>query len=140
MQLVPFDPAWVLGKLDLHAIYRRPNGDVTMGLPVRRHLDWIRKGLEWVTLADAESLQAVAPSLRAQGYSPASFVADPRTNSPWSYEAYVRAGYAPEPPVVEAPPATAVVPKAPVVRRKKRGRPKRTGPSPLAVSLGEPSA
>lgn len=141
MELVPFDPGWVLGKLDLHAIYRRPNGDLTTALPVRRHLDWVRKGLTWVTLADRESLQAAAPSLRAQGIDPARCVADPSTGSPWAHDAYVRA-YGPvnvvEEPELEAP-RVPVAPRPVVPRKRKRGRPKRT-PSPLAVSLGEPPA
>ena len=137
MELVPFDPAWVFGKADLHAIYRRPNGDLTTGLPVRRHLDWSRKGFEWVTLADADSLLAAANSLRAQGLDPRRYVVDPRTNSPWSYEAYVAAGYAGPPPSVEPvpPPAPKVVaPKAPP---KRRGR-KRRLPPPVAPMLSGP--
>lgn len=137
MELVPFDPAWVFGKADLHAIYRRPNGDLTTGLPVRRHLDWSRKGFEWVTLADTESLMAAAGSLRAQGYDPRRFVADPRTNSPWSYEAYVAAGYAGPPPTVEVEAAPAPKPVAPKAPPKKRGR-KHRRPAPIAPMLSGP--
>ena len=132
MDLVPFDPAWVFGKADVHAIYRRPNGDLTTALPVRRHLDWSRKGFEWVTLADAGSLAAVAGALRAQGYDVRRFVADPRTNSPWSYEAYVAAGYAGAPPTVEVDAAPVPKPVAPKPAPKKRGRKRRLPPPMLS--------
>src|SRR5690349_14109132 len=88
---VPFQNAWIdHAKLDVHAIYRRPvfgeNGeqlvdehgvprwDLTGGLPVRRHRDWIKKGYQYVTLADSESLKNAAPLLRAQGIDPGQFV------------------------------------------------------------------
>ena len=89
---VPFDDIWITSdKLDVHAIYRRPvrsdvdgeqlvdaNGvpkwDLTGGLPVKRHFDWLRKGFEYVTLADSASLSKVAPGLRAKGLDPRQFV------------------------------------------------------------------
>lgn len=88
---VPFDEAWIASdKIDVHAIYRRPilddlgeqavdkNGvpqwDLTGGLPVRRHYDWRRKGFEYVTLADGESLAKVAPLLRKQGLNASDFI------------------------------------------------------------------
>lgn len=90
---VPFNDAWIThDKADVHAIYRRPirddvgeqqldaHGvpmwDLTGGLPVRRHHDWIRKGFEYVTLADMESLRnkVVVQGLVAQGLKPGDFV------------------------------------------------------------------
>ncbi len=77
LKLVPFNPVWINhDKIDVHAIYRRPRfvedkygdkkremtpagmqtWDLTGGLPVRRHNDWIQKGYEYVTLASRESL------------------------------------------------------------------------------------
>lgn len=88
---VPFDEAWIASdKIDVHAIYRRPilddlgeqardahgvpQWDLTGGLPVRRHFDWRRKGFEYVTLADGESLSKVAPLLRKRGYNAADYI------------------------------------------------------------------
>ncbi len=104
-QTVPFSEAWITSeKIDAKAIYRRPhrhaitleilrdeNGAMRWdfsALPVRRHNDWLAKGFEYVTIADAESLGMVAGSLRAQGLDPRSFIADPRTNSPWHPDKY----------------------------------------------------
>jgi hypothetical protein len=89
---VPFDDNWIVNdKIDVHAIYRRPvlsdvdgqqladdygvpRWDLTGGLPVNRHLDWLRKGFEYVTLADASSLANAAASLRARGLDPRHFI------------------------------------------------------------------
>jgi hypothetical protein len=71
---VPLNHLWTGDtKLDLHAIYRRANGD-TATLPLRRHHQWESKGLTYVTLADAESLSKAVPYLRAQGLNPQDFV------------------------------------------------------------------
>lgn len=73
-------------KVQLKAIYRRlrrtvgpfdeeileigqdglPLWDLTTPLPVERHADWIKKGFEYVTLADRDSLDKVAPFLAVQ--------------------------------------------------------------------------
>lgn len=73
-------------KVQMKAIYRRlqrtvgkfdeeflvigddglPLWDLTTPLPVERHNDWIKKGFEYVTLADRDSLDKVAPFLAAQ--------------------------------------------------------------------------
>lgn len=74
MELVPFSEKWAGSetKLDLQAWYRRPclehGGFSLVGpLPLRRHLDWTRKGFEYVTVASLEDLALVAPMLRAAG-------------------------------------------------------------------------
>lgn len=73
MQLVPFRNQWAESgtKLDVKAWYRRPSvhgGFSLVGpLPLRRHNDWERKGLEYVSLATLEDFGAVAPMLRADG-------------------------------------------------------------------------
>jgi len=106
---VPLDLAWVTGRSDLKAIYRRPvltwagsrvvqvtdaEGrplwDLTAGLPLRRHMHWVAKGYQYITLADAESLCApeVVGSLQARGLNWRDFICHPATGSPWSYEAY----------------------------------------------------
>lgn len=89
---VPFNDAWINHeKIDIHAIYRRPilddmgeqkivdgvpQWDLTGGLPVRRHLDWRKKGFEYVTLADAKSLsnKLVIKGLIDAGYNPKDFI------------------------------------------------------------------
>lgn len=79
-------------KIDAHAIYRRPSGDLTSGLPMRRHHQWQAKGLEYVTLADASSLGKAAPFLRARGLNPQEFVCghDGDGNAtPWNPKAYL---------------------------------------------------
>lgn len=73
MELVPFSEKWAGSetKLDLKAWYRRPSvhgGFSIVGpLPLRRHLDWTRKGCEYVTLAGREDLALVAPWFRSEG-------------------------------------------------------------------------
>ena len=74
MDLVPFRNQWAGSetKLDLKAWYRRPcpehGGFSLIGpLPLRRHLDYLRKGYEYVTLATLEEVALVAPLLRAEG-------------------------------------------------------------------------
>lgn len=106
-QCVPFNPDWVNNdKQDLHAIYRRPQRDARTGvvvrdeagnvrwdttgpLPVRRHLDWQKKGFEYVTLADMESLAIAAAWLRGQGLDPKDFVSGfGASRGPWHAESY----------------------------------------------------
>lgn len=73
VELVPFSEKWAGSetKLDLKAWYRRPSvhGGFSMvgPLPLRRHLDWTRKGCEYVTLASRDDLALVAPWFRAEG-------------------------------------------------------------------------
>jgi len=103
---VPLNLEWVAnGKLDLKAIYRRPVRDewtleqkvdaeglpiwdLTGPLPLRRHMDYVRKGFEYITLADLKSLNDVAPFLRAAGLDPHSFIMDPRSG-PWNDQFYL---------------------------------------------------
>src|SRR5262245_19768514 len=90
---VPLNPAWTGDtKHDMRAIYKRPNGDLTSGLPLRRHHQWESKGLTYVTLADAESLGLAVAALRGQGLNPQDYVAgidgDGRP-TPWKAEAYL---------------------------------------------------
>lgn len=104
---VPFDEGWAYSdKLDLKAIYRRPRlhpitgvqlttatgvlaWDLVGGLPVRRHQDWLRKGFEYVTLADLESLRNVAPYLRQAGLDPQSYIQSRRPLGPWDAALYL---------------------------------------------------
>lgn len=90
---VPLNDDWYGDtKLDLRAIYKRPNGDLTADLPVRRHGKWKAKGLEYVTLADPESLRLASPWLRSQGLNPSEFVhgRDGDGNpSPWNAQKYL---------------------------------------------------
>jgi hypothetical protein len=70
MELVPFNPQWADSgsKLDLHAFYKgKPGDDRYVRLPVRRHNDWARKGLTYVTLASAEDVNKVVAELKAKG-------------------------------------------------------------------------
>jgi hypothetical protein len=69
MELVPFNAAWADSgnKFDLKAIYKGKDGDDRLvALPVRRHNDWSRKGLTYVTLATAEDVVQVKDWLRSQ--------------------------------------------------------------------------
>lgn len=108
---VPFDERWIThDKCDVHAIYRRPilddvgeqqldaHGvplwDLTGGLPVRRHHDWTRKGFEYVTLADVQSLRnkVVVQGLVEQGLKPADFIMLRNRvagASPWNAQLYL---------------------------------------------------
>jgi hypothetical protein len=93
LKCIPLNPAWTGDtKLDLRAIYKRPNGDLTGSLPMRRHHSWEAKGLAYVTLADAESFVLAIPFLRSLGLNPNDFVAgidgDGRP-TPWMAEAYL---------------------------------------------------
>jgi hypothetical protein len=90
---VPFNPEWINhDKIDIHAIYRRPilddtgehalddhgvpRWDLTGGLPVRRHQDWLKKGFEYVTLANPGALgnKVVVQLLRQAGHEPRDFI------------------------------------------------------------------
>lgn len=76
MHLVPFDSSWAGSetKLDIKGIYAR-GGDptsLTSPLPLRRHLDWSRKGFTFISLSSLEELGLVAQSLRANGHDPQS--------------------------------------------------------------------
>jgi hypothetical protein len=92
LKCVPLNPDWVGNTgLDMRAIYRRPSGDLTTALPLRRHNQWQAKGFEYVTLADAESLKLAAPWLMSQGKNPQEFVAG-YTNegsTPWNVAKYL---------------------------------------------------
>jgi hypothetical protein len=92
LKCVPLNPAWTGDtKLDMRAIYARPNGDLSGSLPLRRHHSWEAKGLRYVTLADSESLALAVPFLRANGLNPQDFVVgtdgDGRP-TPWNPEVY----------------------------------------------------
>lgn len=78
-------------KHDLRAIYRKPNGDLSAGLPMRRHQQWLNKGFEYVTLADADSLVTAAPLLQAAGLNPQDYVAGREDGrpTPWNVAAYL---------------------------------------------------
>lgn len=73
MQLVPFDEKWAGSetKLDLKGWYRRPSrhgGFSVVGpFPLRRHLDYARKGFEFITLASAEDVAPVRMQLKMRG-------------------------------------------------------------------------
>lgn len=77
LKLVPFNPAWTdHAKLDMKAMYRRPRyqsddwgepvrerdaegvptWDIVGPLPLKQHNAWIKKGFEYVTLANRDSL------------------------------------------------------------------------------------
>jgi hypothetical protein len=105
---VPFNQEWVNNdRSDLAAIYRRPRHHATTGevirdeagnvlwdltapLPVRRHNDFLKKGFEYITLADVNSLQQAAGWIRSQGLDPQAFlVGHGGRRSPWNAEAYL---------------------------------------------------
>jgi len=73
VELVPFRSQWAGSetKLDIKAWYRRPSvhGGFSMGgpFPLRRHLDWIRKGFEYVTLGSGDDFVLVMNMLRSEG-------------------------------------------------------------------------
>lgn len=93
-------------KLDLKAIYRRKKQDnwgtphldasgalqwdLTGPLPLRRHHDWTKKGFEYVTLADEQSLKDAANALSIAGFDWHEYAnQDRRTRSPFSQELYL---------------------------------------------------
>jgi hypothetical protein len=93
-------------KLDLKAVFRRrkqnnwgepeldqegrEQWDLCHGLPLRRYADWQRKGFEYVTLADEQSLIDANGILRAHGHDVADYAnQDPRTRSPFSLQKYL---------------------------------------------------
>src|SRR5919106_1444688 len=106
---VPFDSVWSIPgtKFDLKGIYRRPRRvvgaydeitvatsaeglplwDLTGPFPIRRHSDWVAKGFEYVTLADLESLEKAAPSLRAKGLNVREYIQHPQLG-PWNPKLY----------------------------------------------------
>jgi hypothetical protein len=73
MQLVPFNNDWADSgsKLDLKGIYESTTpGDTRIcSLPIRRHNDWARKGLRFVTLSTLEDVAQVRDYLRNKGIS-----------------------------------------------------------------------
>lgn len=72
---IPLNPAWTgTTKLDLRAVYKRKNGDLCSNLPLRGHHAWEAKGLEYVTLADAESFERAVPFIRSSGLNPADYI------------------------------------------------------------------
>lgn len=92
-------------RLDLKAIYRRKKTDnfgapildaqgreqwdLTAGLPLRRHDDWIRKGFEYITLADEQSLIDARGVLHANGIDWQVYAnQDRRTRSPFNAAIY----------------------------------------------------
>lgn len=106
---VPFNPEWVTNnKLDIKAIYRRPvrdpndpfrrqvvidgrpQWDLTGALPVLRHADWLREGMEYLTLADIDSLRKVRGWLISQGLEAKEFQQNPHTLGPWRAESYLQ--------------------------------------------------
>jgi hypothetical protein len=119
LKLVPFNEAWVShDKLDVHAIYRRPQRhedeygeivqtrgpsgeplwDLTSPLPVRQHNRWRAKGYEYVTLANAPGIEPggglkyVRDAARAgtlAGGSVQDYSQDPRTGGPWNLRKYL---------------------------------------------------
>lgn len=88
LRCVPLNLHWTgeATKLDLKAMYRK--GEVITALPMRRHDDWLRKGFVYLTLADADSLEKVAPSLRAAGLDPRDYQQGPQ-RSPWNAQLYM---------------------------------------------------
>jgi hypothetical protein len=119
LKLVPFHEGWVNhDRLDLHAIYRRPqlaedeygeqiqqhgpNGeplwDITTPLPVRKHNKWAGKGYQYVTLANASGIEAggalkyvrdAANTGTLAGGSVKDYSQDPRTGGPWNVRKYL---------------------------------------------------
>jgi hypothetical protein len=97
LKCVPLNPDWVGNTgLDMRAIYRRPNGDLTADLPLRRHNQWQAKGFEYVTLADASSLKLAAPWLMSKGHNPQEFVAGYSNEgaTPWNVTKYLEGAHA----------------------------------------------
>lgn len=109
LKLVPFNDAWIdHAKLDLRAIYRRPQfaldefdqtvkkigpdgqplWDLTGPLPVKAHNRWKAKGFEYVTLADRDSLVAAAQKGTLMGGSVRDFDQH-QTGGPWNYKMYL---------------------------------------------------
>jgi hypothetical protein len=114
LRLVPFNNAWVQhDKLDLHAIYKRPqyvrndydeevlkrdeNGqvcyDLTTPLPVRQHNKWAGKGFVYVTLAtrgDLKSAHEKGTLLNDKGHPVHWKEYDQhQTGGPWHWKMYL---------------------------------------------------
>ena len=102
LKCVPLNPDWTSpgAKEDLQGIYARPKkdnwGQLILGadgqpqydavaLPMRRHIDWAKKGYAYVTLADEDSLRKAAPWLRQEGLNPNDYAnQDRKTRSPFN--------------------------------------------------------
>lgn len=74
MILIPFNPDWADSgmKLDLKGVYQAtaPGDDrICNALPIRRHNDWIRKGLKFVTLSTLEDVKEAQDYIRMKGIS-----------------------------------------------------------------------
>lgn len=74
MLLVPFNPDWADSgsKLDLKGVYqatRKGDDRICNALPIRRHNDWIRKGLAFVTLSTLEDVKEAQDFIRMKGIS-----------------------------------------------------------------------
>ena len=164
LKCVPLNPDWTgATSQDLRAIYRRKvvdnygqpildadgreQWDTTGPLPLRRHNDWDRKGYEYITLADEDSLGKAAPWLRAQGLDPHSFIQDRRARSPFSAEMWMQdqraaeetrvtelrgliAEFGVEAVVKMRGPLPAVLAREVEAAKPKRGRPRNEQPDP----------
>ena len=110
LKLVPFNAAWIdHDKIDVHAIYRRPRfvedefgekqreydkdglptWDLTGPLPVKKDVTWRRKGFEYVTLANRESLIVAARTGTLIGGSIRDYDQH-QQGGPWNYRKYVQ--------------------------------------------------
>jgi hypothetical protein len=74
MLLVPFNQDWADSgsKLDLKGVYQSttPGDDrICPALPIRRHTDWTRKGLKFVTLSTLHDVGEAQDFIRTQGIS-----------------------------------------------------------------------
>ncbi len=70
MQLVPFNNTWADSgcKLDLKGMYQgKPGDDRIVALPIRRHNDWIGKGMRYISLATGEDIAQVRTELQNSG-------------------------------------------------------------------------
>jgi hypothetical protein len=113
LRLVPFNPAWINhDKIDIKGIYRRPvytqddwgepvrahdaDGlplwDIVGPLPVKQHVNWTRKGFEFVTLAHKESLYAAARFGTLPAGSTIEDFDQHATGGPWNARKYHEGG------------------------------------------------
>lgn len=91
MELVPFHAEWVGSqtKLDLKALYRRPSTEgvtLTGPLPLRRHMDWVRKGYEYVSLASWEDVSLVSNTLGAEGVDASKLRKSYKMTAPFGFD------------------------------------------------------